>query len=288
MATLLAFTVLVLYQERERRLSDAAEHVAQLSDVITRSTRFAMLQARPDYVHNIIDDVARQENIDRVRIFNKEGTIIDSTMPRRSASRWTARPRLLAVPPDRAAARGRAEARARAHLRDRGRPPHARQHGGDPQRALVRQRRMPRASGRDRRSSACSTSSIRSTRSTARCASALTIVTLSLAFVLVASALVSLFVHRLVVPAAARSRSRRQAARRRQSRRADPGAQRGRVRAARGLVQQHDARAGRTRRGTWRRRSRKERASCAAPRRKPRAARSSPRSACSPRASRTS
>jgi hypothetical protein len=79
MATLLAFAMLVLYQERERRLSDAAEHVAQLSDVITRSTRFAMLQARPDYVHNIIDDVARQENIDRVRIFNKEGTIIDST-----------------------------------------------------------------------------------------------------------------------------------------------------------------------------------------------------------------
>ena len=79
MATLLGFAVLVVYQERERRLRDATEHVAQLSDVITRSTRFAMLQARPDYVHNIIADVARQENIDRVRIFNKEGTIIDST-----------------------------------------------------------------------------------------------------------------------------------------------------------------------------------------------------------------
>ena len=79
MAALLAFAALVLRQEREHRLRSAAEHVAQLSDVITRSTRFAMLQARPDYVHSIIEDVARQENIDRVRIFNKEGTIIDST-----------------------------------------------------------------------------------------------------------------------------------------------------------------------------------------------------------------
>ena len=79
MTALLAFAALVLRQEREHRLRSAAEHVAQLSDVITRSTRFAMLQARPDYVHSIIEDVARQENIDRVRIFNKEGTIIDST-----------------------------------------------------------------------------------------------------------------------------------------------------------------------------------------------------------------
>jgi len=80
MATLLAFAVLVIRQERRELLNAAAGHVSQLSDVIVRSTRFAMLQARPDYVHNIIQDVARQENIDRVRIFNKEGVIIDSTL----------------------------------------------------------------------------------------------------------------------------------------------------------------------------------------------------------------
>jgi len=71
--------VLVVRQERERLLDAAAQHVTQLSDVVTRSTRFAMMQARPDYVHNIIQDVARQESIDRVRIFNKEGTIIYSS-----------------------------------------------------------------------------------------------------------------------------------------------------------------------------------------------------------------
>jgi hypothetical protein len=93
MATLLAFAGLVVWQERDRRLRAAAEHVAQLSGVITRSTRFAMLQARPDYVHNIIQDVARQENIDRVRIFNKEARSSIPPSPPRSASRSTARPR---------------------------------------------------------------------------------------------------------------------------------------------------------------------------------------------------
>ena len=79
-ATLAAFAVLVVRQERAQLLAAAGEHVTQLSDVIARSTRFAMMQARPDYVHNIIMDVARQESIDRVRIFNKDGVIIDSTL----------------------------------------------------------------------------------------------------------------------------------------------------------------------------------------------------------------
>ncbi len=79
-ATLLAFAVLVVRHEREGLLDAAADHVGQLSDVIVRSTRFAMLNNRPDYVHSIILDVARQGSIDRVRIFSKEGVIIDSTL----------------------------------------------------------------------------------------------------------------------------------------------------------------------------------------------------------------
>ena len=79
-ATLAAFAVLVVRQERAQLLAAASAHVSELSDVIARSTRFAMMQARPDYVHTIIMDVARQESIDRVRIFNKDGVIIDSTL----------------------------------------------------------------------------------------------------------------------------------------------------------------------------------------------------------------
>jgi len=47
--------------------------------VITRSTRFAMLKNQPDYVHRIIEDVSNQKSIEKIRIFSKEGLIIDST-----------------------------------------------------------------------------------------------------------------------------------------------------------------------------------------------------------------
>ena len=47
--------------------------------MIIRSTHFMMLQNQPDNVHRIIEDVARDKNIDRIRIFSKKGVIIDST-----------------------------------------------------------------------------------------------------------------------------------------------------------------------------------------------------------------
>jgi two-component system, NtrC family, sensor kinase len=79
-AMLLLFTALVVRHERGKLLEAAAAHVTQLSDVIVRSTRFAMLKNQPDYVHSIIQDVARHEKIDKVRLFSKEGVIIDSTL----------------------------------------------------------------------------------------------------------------------------------------------------------------------------------------------------------------
>ena len=79
-ATLLLFAVLVVRHERNELLQAAASHVNQLSDVIIRSTRFAMLKNQPEYVHSIIEDVARHENIAKVRIYSKEGVIIDSSV----------------------------------------------------------------------------------------------------------------------------------------------------------------------------------------------------------------
>ncbi len=81
-ATLLLFAVFAVRHERGNLLQAAAGHANQLSDVVIRSTRFAMLMNQPEYVHSIIEDVARQENIDKVRIYSKEGIIIDSTMAR--------------------------------------------------------------------------------------------------------------------------------------------------------------------------------------------------------------
>jgi len=158
-----------------------------------------MLQARPDYVHNIIHDVARQENIDRVRIFNKEGTIIDSTL----ASE-------IGLKVDR-----KAEGCVQCHSGERaleGLPKHERARifkTSDGRRMLASMeviRNEPSCAN-----AGCHAHPIGQTvlgvldifypleaidRATRE--SALTIVGLSLAFVLVAAGFVSLFVHRLV------------------------------------------------------------------------------------------
>ena len=76
---MLGFTLLVVMHQRNELFENAAGHVTQLSEVIARSTRFAMLQNQPTYVDRIIHDVANQEKIDRVRILSKDGKIIHST-----------------------------------------------------------------------------------------------------------------------------------------------------------------------------------------------------------------
>jgi len=74
-----AFTALVVWYQREELLANVAERVTQISEVITKSTRYAMLQNQPDYVERIIRDVGNQESIDKVRILSKDGKITHST-----------------------------------------------------------------------------------------------------------------------------------------------------------------------------------------------------------------
>ena len=79
LAALALFSLLLVRHQRNEALAEATRHVTQLSEMLIRSTRFAMLQNQPEYVHRIIQDVARQNNIEKVRIFSKDGVIIDST-----------------------------------------------------------------------------------------------------------------------------------------------------------------------------------------------------------------
>lgn len=79
MVGMLVFTLLVMRQQRGELFDSAANHVLQLSEVIARSTRFAMLQNQPTYVDRIIHDVANQGRIDKVRILSRDGRIIHST-----------------------------------------------------------------------------------------------------------------------------------------------------------------------------------------------------------------
>ena len=76
---MLLFTGLVTWFLSTEIIGKLSDHVTQLSEVITKSTRYAMLQNQPTYVDRIIRDVANQENIDRIRVLNKDGRIIHST-----------------------------------------------------------------------------------------------------------------------------------------------------------------------------------------------------------------
>ena len=76
---MLVFSLLVVRHQRDELLREAVSHVAQISDVIKKSTRFAMLTNQPTYVDSIIRDVSTQGSIEKVRILSKDGTIIHST-----------------------------------------------------------------------------------------------------------------------------------------------------------------------------------------------------------------
>jgi two-component system NtrC family sensor kinase len=76
---MLVFTMLVVRHQRDELLTAAVGHVAQISEVIKKSTRFAMLTNRPAFVDSIIKDVGTQGSIEKVRILSKDGTIIHST-----------------------------------------------------------------------------------------------------------------------------------------------------------------------------------------------------------------
>jgi two-component system NtrC family sensor kinase len=77
----LLFTFMVVRNSREQLLQQAISHAAQLSEVVIKSTRFAMLQNQPHHVDRIIADVGGQLDIDRVRILSKNGTVVHTSEP---------------------------------------------------------------------------------------------------------------------------------------------------------------------------------------------------------------
>lgn len=73
------FTILNVRNHRDELLHQAESHAAQLSEAIIKSTRFAMLENKPFFVDRIVEDVAAEKDIDKVRILSKSGTIIHSS-----------------------------------------------------------------------------------------------------------------------------------------------------------------------------------------------------------------
>ncbi len=80
-AVMLLFVVLLVQQERGEQLRTLVTHMTQMSEVIARSTRHAMLVDEPEFVDKIIEDIGQQGGIQRVRVLRKNGVIAHSNYP---------------------------------------------------------------------------------------------------------------------------------------------------------------------------------------------------------------
>ena len=80
-AAMVPFTLLIVKQGREDLQHEIARHVVQLSEVIVKSTRYAMLLNKRDIAEKIIGDIGKQPGIERVRVITGDGTIIHSNLP---------------------------------------------------------------------------------------------------------------------------------------------------------------------------------------------------------------
>jgi two-component system NtrC family sensor kinase len=72
------FTLLILKQRQEDMQEVVARHVTQISEMVVASTRYTMLVNKRDIVEKIIEDIGKQEGIERIRVISKDGTIIHS------------------------------------------------------------------------------------------------------------------------------------------------------------------------------------------------------------------
>ncbi len=75
------FSFVTLRASQKQLISELRLSANQLSETVKSSTRYDMLLNQRESVHRIITTIGRQEGIQKVRIFNKEGAIIVSTDP---------------------------------------------------------------------------------------------------------------------------------------------------------------------------------------------------------------
>ena len=73
------FPYLIVQHQRNHLQDEISRHVVQISEIVVKSTRYAMMLNRQDMAEKIIQDIGQQEGIERVRIISKDGTIIHSS-----------------------------------------------------------------------------------------------------------------------------------------------------------------------------------------------------------------
>ena len=65
--------------QRAQLMGEVVQGASRFSDTVRQSTRHAMLQNQWNMAYRIMDAIAAQDGVDRVRVFNKEGQILFST-----------------------------------------------------------------------------------------------------------------------------------------------------------------------------------------------------------------
>jgi two-component system NtrC family sensor kinase len=72
------FAYLILTAHQQQLIAELERSAHQLSETVKSSTKYDMLLNQRESVHRIIQTIGKQEGIEKVRIFNKDGTIIFS------------------------------------------------------------------------------------------------------------------------------------------------------------------------------------------------------------------
>ena len=72
------FPYLIVKNQQDHLQQEISRHVVQISEIIVKSTRYAMLLNEQELTDKIIRDIGEQQGIERVRIISKDGTIIHS------------------------------------------------------------------------------------------------------------------------------------------------------------------------------------------------------------------
>ena len=79
--TIGVMAVVILRSHRAQLVDELKRGANQLSETIKSSTHYDMLENRRDNLHRQIETIGRQEGIEKVRLFNKDGQVMFSSDP---------------------------------------------------------------------------------------------------------------------------------------------------------------------------------------------------------------
>ena len=78
--TILGYAYYLLKTQEALAIQKILGTAGMFSDTLKKSTKYSMLKYQPEAVLKIIEAAGEQSGVERIRIFNKKGTIMYSTL----------------------------------------------------------------------------------------------------------------------------------------------------------------------------------------------------------------